>query len=110
VQRPALFGDEHMHTFFRRLAWSPDGVLLTPGHIDDMSIALLVSPSCIDDWTVRVNDYFVLLGTGSLLAVPTGVYTRSSSSSAPGYTTYVYARGHWEAPVGFRPAQASGRP
>lgn len=25
MQRPALFGDEHMHTFFRRLAWSPDG-------------------------------------------------------------------------------------
>lgn len=36
---------------------------------------------------------------GSFLAVPTGIYNRSSGSSAPGYTTYIYARAHWEAPV-----------
>jgi len=28
VQRPALFADEHVLTFFRRLAWSPDGTAL----------------------------------------------------------------------------------
>lgn len=38
---------------------------------------------------------------GSFLAVPTGIYNRSSSS-APGYTTYIYALGHWEAPVSMR--------
>ena len=92
-----------MHTFFRRLAWSPDGDALTPGHDDNMFDGLLAFPC----WSDIFKVHSMLHGAGSLLAVPTGVYTRSSSSGAPGYTTYVYARGHWEAPVCFRPALAS---
>ena len=91
-----------MHTFFRRLAWSPDGDALTPGHNDDISTVCWCYHPEVLPGRSGFTDYPVLHGAGSLLAVPTGVYTRSSSSSAPGYTTYVYARGHWEAPVCFR--------
>ena len=101
-----MFLDENAGLiFFRRLSWSPEGVPVPHVCCPDEGLVPCIQPhgNLVRGYEPGVPAMCCTVNSavgwaGSMLTLPTGLH-KATAEDLGTDCTYIYARGHWNAPV-----------